>query len=227
MTKPTRVVRVLSLGQIDYTKALDIQKKCIELVKSRDEDFLVMQEHPPTITLGKNATEQDLVWNKSEFGDKGIAIVATDRGGKLTAHNPGQLVGYPIFNLEVHKLRTRAFVTKVEQALQKTLQHYGIDTTVFDDRPGLWSNEKKIAALGFRIEGRISSHGFAINVNNDLGIFKTINPCGFSSSSVTSMAHTLKDTTPAISDVSEVITKHIAQSFEQKVETIDNASFLQ
>ncbi len=220
MSKPRkRHLRPINLGKISYSEGLKAQQKFRLLVRQTTSDYLLLQEHLPTITLGKNASTNDLYWSESELVEQSIELVSTDRGGKLTAHNPGQLVGYPIFDMEAHGLRTREFVSKIEDALQKTLASFQIEAEIFGDRPGLWVSGKKIAALGFRIEDGISSHGFAINIKNCLSIYKGFKPCGFSSHDVTNMEQFLGDKTPSLGEVAALVTELIRMSFNQTIDT--------
>jgi lipoate-protein ligase B len=208
----------LNLGTIAYDKGLLLQKKLVDRVKSENCDYLLLQEHTPTITLGKNASEDDLLWDSSQIQAKGIDLVQVQRGGKLTAHIPGQLVGYPLFDLKVHALATRAFVSRIEGALQEAFALFGLEVETRSDRPGLWLGHKKLAALGFRIKDHISSHGFAINVHNDLEIFSGFKPCGFSADSVATMSEFLGKKTPKLDEVAEAVTASIARAFGQNVQ---------
>ncbi len=226
MIEAKRKLCVAPLGTISYKKGLKIQRDCIEIVKKENYDILLVLEHLPTITLGKNATDQDLIWSQNELEKRSIEIVSTERGGKLTAHNPGQLVGYPIFDIKKHALGTRDFVTKIELALQDTLKRFKIDSEVFRDKPGVWVDDKKVAALGFRVSEGVSSHGFAINIRNNLEIFQGFNPCGYSSDHVTSMERILGADGPSLSEVADVATELIAKSFNHVPETIDIANIL-
>ena len=148
------------------------------------------------------------------------------RGGKLTAHTPGQLVGYPIFDLGFHALATRAFVSRIEESLQNALAQFGLNVDAHSDRPGLWKGPKKIVSLGFRIKDRISSHGFSINIHNDLNIFRGFNPCGFAPESVANMKEFLSEKTPLLAEVANAVAGSIACSFEQNVQNLEDTSKL-
>ena len=186
-------------GRIDYGAAWDLQK---DLVAQRMAELglahqLLLLEHPHTYTLGRHADESNLLFNDAQLAQKGISVFHVDRGGDITYHGPGQLVGYPIMYLE--RLygrglgRTRQYVTAIEQTLLNTLHHFGIPADRFEGFRGVWvdgvNGLNKLAAIGVYVnKAGLSSHGFALNVHTDLSYFDGIVPCGIDDHGVTSMS---------------------------------------
>src|SRR6185312_8336856 len=205
------VISVLHLGLIDYATALRLQQSLVDLRKhGRISDVLLLLEHPPVITLGRNASQKNLLASPDALQKKGIELFESNRGGDITFHGPGQLVGYPIFDLRGFSPRLGAieFVRRVEEALIRTCGDMGIAAQRICGLTGVWtqgsdpeqragncseplsrtSDEKKIAAIGVHISRGITSHGFALNVSADLDYFKLIVPCGITDRAVTSIA---------------------------------------
>jgi lipoate-protein ligase B len=177
---------VCELGLVPYREALALQE-AVRAARQADAvpDVLLLLEHPPVYTRGRRTLPGELPFGDAWYSARGIEIVDVDRGGKLTYHGPGQLVGYPIVRLGpiVEFLRT------MEQAIVATLAGEGIEAGGADDRPtGVWVGERKIASLGIHVQRRVSTHGFAINVDNDLEPFSWIVPCGLDGVQITSVA---------------------------------------
>jgi len=177
------------LGCVEYGLALALQQECARRVLEEGaEPLLLLVEHPPTVTLGRQARRENLRLTESEYHDRGIELVQIQRGGDVTAHAPGQLVGYPIASLFRLKVSVPNWVKGNAEALRRVLARRGIAASWSDLHPGLWVEKRKIAAFGFQISRGVSRHGFALNVNNDLSLFDTIVPCGLRHLGVTSMA---------------------------------------
>jgi lipoyl(octanoyl) transferase len=183
---------VCNLGVIPYRDALAIQEQ-IRARRQADElpDTLLLLEHPPVYTRGRRSGSEDLPFGEDFYSAKGIDILSTDRGGKLTYHAPGQLVGYPIMRIDdVHRhLRTieDAIIAALAQegVHARSRHHDGIDYT------GVWVQERKIASIGVHVSHGVTTHGFAVNVNNDLEPFSWVLACGLPDVSMTSLAHEL------------------------------------
>ncbi len=183
---------VCNLGVIPYCDALAIQEQ-IRARRQADElpDTLLLLEHPPVYTRGRRSGSEDLPFGEDFYRAKGIDILSTDRGGKLTYHAPGQLVGYPIMRIDdVHRhLRTieDAIIAALAQegVHARSRHHEGIDYT------GVWVQERKIASIGVHVSRGVTTHGFAVNVNNDLEPFSWVLACGLPDVSMTSLAHEL------------------------------------
>ena len=198
------MISVLHLGTIDYATGVRLQRRLVELRKDgRIGDVLLLLEHVPVITLGRNAKATNVVASAELLSRRGVEVVQCDRGGDVTFHGPGQLVGYPIFNLREmpaengnpKTLGAVAYVRKLEEVLIRTCADFGIPSKRVAGLTGVWTDaneEAKIAAIGVHISRAVTSHGFALNVNVDLGYFNLIIPCGITSKPVTSLARELK-----------------------------------
>ncbi len=179
---------VIDLGMISYAKAYEIQLSYFEKrLNGEVPDILFLLEHYPVITLGKGGKENHLLLNEEALKERGIEFHKTTRGGDITYHGPGQLVGYPIFDLRNHGKKVSETVRKYEEALIRALSEFGIQATRLKGFPGVWVGNEKIAALGLAIRRWVTFHGFALNVNNDLTPFSYIIPCGLEGKGVTSM----------------------------------------
>jgi lipoyl(octanoyl) transferase len=189
------LLQVLQLGTIDYGTALKLQETLVELRKQgRIADTLLLLEHTPVITLGRNADAKNIVDSPESLAARGVEVFEIKRGGDVTFHGPGQLVGYPICDLRGFSPKVGAveFVRRLEEVLIRACTEFGIDSKRIPGLTGVWTNpddgsEKKIAAIGVHISRGITSHGFALNVTPDLESFKMIVPCGIADKAVTSM----------------------------------------
>ena len=251
-------MNVLQLGLVDYETALKLQQSLVELRKQdRIADTLLLLEHPPVITLGRNAKAQNLRASAAELAGCGVQIFECDRGGDITFHGPGQLVGYPIFNLRAftdeHGNRKTVgaveYVRRLEEALIRTCGDLGVATERVKGLTGVWTapdsreaakspptarrgrrrhggtekNEQaKIAAIGVHISRAVTSHGFALNVNNDLDYFNLIIPCGIADKPVTSIAkeirerRALRDAAPALQEVAHTVARNFGRVFQKQ-----------
>lgn len=215
------MISVVQLGQLDYAEGLRVQGKLVALRKAGEiGDVLLLLEHSPVITLGRNAKAANVLASADALAARGVEVLECDRGGDVTFHGPGQLVGYPIFDLrgfsrqpsavshqEVHVESTTEslpspssssrktlgavdYVRQLEEVLIRTCADFGIPTRRLKGLTGAWTEAEpasKIAAIGVHISRSVTSHGFALNVNTDLGYFNLIVPCGISAKPVTSM----------------------------------------
>ncbi len=176
-----RPLEVVDLGYTRYAAALEIQQK---LVKARQQgegvDTLLFVEHPHVVTLGRNGKLQHVLASEEILARSGIEYYETDRGGDVTYHGPGQVVGYPVLDLREWRRDVHAYFSGVEQALIDALAVFGIRAERIAERgyEGVWVNGAKIGAIGIHISRWVTSHGFALNVNTDLSYFKYIVPCG-------------------------------------------------
>jgi lipoyl(octanoyl) transferase len=178
-----RSLAILDLGRMRYAAALAIQQRLAgERKRGEGTDTLLFVEHPHVVTIGRNGKQQHLLASETILERSGIEFYETDRGGDVTYHGPGQLVGYPILDLREWRRDVRAYFRGVEQCLIEALAQFGIQAER-DPEPGcegVWVGGAKIAAIGIHISRWITSHGFALNVNTDLSYFKYIVPCGLS-----------------------------------------------
>ena len=188
------LLQVLDLGTVDYGTALKLQETLVDLRKrGRIADTLLLLEHPPVITVGRNAKAANIVASTEFLAERGVEVFEINRGGDVTFHGPGQLVGYPIVDLRQHtpKLGAVEFVRRMEETLIRACADWDIGAERVAGLTGVWTPEKKIAAIGVHISRGVTSHGFALNVTTDLEYFKLIVPCGISDKPVTSMEQEL------------------------------------
>jgi len=183
-----RELSYCDLGLIDYKEAWDMQKKILDLrVSGALPDMLLQLEHPHTYTLGKVTDKNNLIGSQEYLADMGISVYEIDRGGDITYHGPGQIVGYPIISLEKWKKDTHKYLRGLEEVIIKTLMHYGIEGTRNPKHTGVWIEDRKIAAIGIKVSRWVTMHGFAFNINSDLSFFSGIIPCGINDKGVTSL----------------------------------------
>ena len=201
---------ILDLGKSHYNEAWKIQKKLqSKRISGEIDDQLLLVEHFPVYTLGKNAPAEHLLINKSEE----ISIVQSDRGGNVTFHGPGQIVGYPILDLNNYRKSITWYMRELEQVIINILKDYGIKAQRKKGLTGVWVNDKKIAALGVRISRWVTMHGFSLNINPDLKYYQGIIPCGISQYGVTSMADLLDNSVPKMSEIKENLVGHFISKF--------------
>jgi lipoyl(octanoyl) transferase len=203
---------VRELGRVAYGRALELQSELAARRKAGEiPDHLLLLEHPHVITVGRNGRMSNLLASTEVLERSGVALAATDRGGDITYHGPGQLVGYPILDLRAWKRDVVAYVRAVEQVLIDTLAEFGIGAGRVNGCTGVWVDGAKIAAIGVHISRWVTSHGFALNVNTDMSYFQYIVPCGLTKP-VTSMARLGVQTT--VEEVSQRLAGHFARVFE-------------
>ncbi|MBI1956390.1 MAG: lipoyl(octanoyl) transferase LipB, partial [Acidobacteria bacterium] len=153
------------MGQVPYRQAWDLQQSLVERRKAREiEDTILFLEHPPVITLGRNAKREHVLSAPEILEQSGVEVVETDRGGEVTYHGPGQLVGYPILDLGAIRRDVVWYVRTLEEALIRTAKDFGLSAGRMEGRPGVWVNQAKVAAIGIHISRWVTSHGFALNL---------------------------------------------------------------
>jgi len=229
------VLSVLYLGRVPYREGLEIQTRLVELRKAGAiGDVLVMLEHPPVLTLGRNSVakgggRENLLLSEEALAARGVEVVETNRGGDITYHGPGQLVGYPIFDLrgpvrgERKWLGPVDFVRLMEEALIRTMADYGVATGRVPGRTGVWTRangsveEKKIAAIGIHVSAGVTSHGFALNVTTDLRDFEWIVPCGISDRGVTSLELESQSHELTLQTAAERVARQFGRVFDAQV----------
>lgn len=183
------------LGRVPYADALALQMQiCEQKKRGFDRDVLLLLEHPPTITLGRSGKIDHLLASEEYLKAQGIELWQSDRGGDITFHGPGQLVGYPILALQAEERDVRSYMRNLEESLMHLLAAYGIATQREPQYTGVWTQSGKIAAMGVHISRWITRHGFALNVNTDMAFYKLIIPCGIVGKAVTSMQQMLSRT---------------------------------
>ncbi len=216
------------LGLIEYKEAWDLQEKLFKeslKLKSQNKEIpnhLLFCEHPHVYTIGKSGSENNLLINNIELQKKGVSFFKINRGGDITYHGPGQIVGYPIINLEAFSLGVKQYIFLIEEVIIQTLKNYGIKSERLEGATGVWldtSNKlkaRKICAIGVRISRWITMHGFAFNVNTDLNYYNYINPCGFTNKGVTSMEKEL-DKKVDFREVKNLVKENFIRLFVSKL----------
>jgi len=239
------LISVLQLDTVDYLTALRLQEKLVALRKGDAiGDVLVLLEHLPVITLGRNAKTKNIIASPELLAQRGVEVFECDRGGDVTFHGPGQLVAYPILDIRgfPSESATRKtlgaieYVRRLEEVLIRTCADFGVPAKRIPGLTGVWTGEDarpptiggeeaKIAALGVHISQGVTSHGVALNVNNDLSFFDLIVPCGIASKGVTSMAEQLNRDVP-VQDVAYSFSRNFGVVFQSQMLWLDNLESL-
>jgi lipoyl(octanoyl) transferase len=215
------VVSLVNLGRLDYAASLALQEQvCALRQQERIGDVLLLVEHPPVLTLGRNGQRQHVVAAGELLARRDIPVFETNRGGDVTYHGPGQLVGYPILNLRgfTPPIGIVEYLRKLEEVLIRACADYGVLTQRAAGRAGVWTMpggavaEKKIAALGVHVSRGVTSHGFALNVTTDLRDFDLIVPCGIRDRGVTSM-EAEAEPAPSLEQMANSIARHFGRVF--------------
>jgi lipoyl(octanoyl) transferase len=249
------MISVVQLGVLDYAEGLRVQQRLVDLRKTGEiGDVLLLLEHSPVITLGRNARAANVVASPEVLAVRGVEVFECDRGGDVTFHGPGQLVGYPIFDLRGHELlpldgdlRSRTFagggaratqtrktlgavdyVRRLEEVLIRTCGEFGIPTRRVGGLTGAWTEAEpaaKIAAIGVHISRSVTSHGFALNVNTDLSYFDLIVPCGITAKPVTSMQKELGHEVD-LNEVAQAVSRNFGGVFGSQMLWVDTIDAL-
>ena len=182
-------LHVVHLGLVPYARALELQRAVARarISGAIAHDVLLLLEHPPVVTLGRSSKAQHLVATPAMLAESGVELFEAERGGDVTFHGPGQLVGYPIVNLRGHRQDLHWYLRQVEAVLIHALERLGIPAERSDGRTGVWTGGRKIASIGVHARDWVTWHGFALNVSNDLSYFDLIVPCGLSGVTMTSV----------------------------------------
>ena len=205
--------RVFNLDTVGFAEASHLQSELIELrLAGRIPDVILFLQHPPVLTIGAFGGEQNVIISQDVLKREGISIAHTDRGGDITYHGPGQLVGYLILDLKARGRDVHQYVHDLEEVVIRTLGDYSINAHRDPDYPGIWVGQEKICALGIRVVHWVTKHGFALNISNDLTPFSYINPCGITDRGTTSMQKVLGQK-PKIGEVTNSIMRHFSAVF--------------
>jgi lipoyl(octanoyl) transferase len=216
----SRIFDYSDLGLIDYKQCWDLQKEIFEQrYQNKINDTFFMLEHPHTYTLGKVADKENLLSTNDQMKELGISVYEIDRGGDITYHGPGQIVGYPIIKLSEWKEDTHAYLRGLEEAIIMTCKEYGLNPGRNPNYTGVWIGDRKIAAIGIKVSRWITMHGFAFNINTDLAYFGGIIPCGIKDKEVTSLKRELGREIP-IDEVKEKILKNFSEVFDYSMYSI-------
>ncbi len=201
----------------DYARAWDLQRRLVELRKVEAiPDVLLLCEHPHVITLGRNARRENLLLPEQELARCGVEVHSTDRGGDITYHGPGQLVGYPILDLKQVKRDVAAYMRSLEEVLIRVASDFGLMADRIPGLTGVWVGGEKLAAMGVHISRWVTSHGFALNVNADLKYFDLIVPCGLAARRATSLA-ALLGRLLLMAEVESGVVKHFGEVFVREM----------
>ncbi len=237
----SKKVQLLDLGMMDYKEAWDYQeqlfKKILDIkIKNRREEletetpnYFLYVEHPHVYTLGKSGDIENLLLNEKQLAEKGAMFYRINRGGDITYHGPGQIVGYPILDLENFFTDIHKYLRLLEEAIILTMAEYGLSATRSEGETGVWLDvgtpfARKICAMGVRASRWVTMHGFAFNVNANLGYFDNIIPCGIKDKGVTSLNVELGVEKVNEDEVKEKVLKHFAALFEAEVLVNENLS---
>ncbi len=181
-------LNLLDLGHMDYNETLALQE---DLFAKRQQnligDTLILVEHNPVLTLGRKGLRENILASDETLAKEGIEVIRIGRGGDVTYHGPGQIVGYPIINIRDKKMGVKDFVYNIEEVIIRACEKFGVEAYRDDINNGCWVNNKKITAVGFKVKKWVTMHGFAFNVNTNLEHFKYIIPCGIADREATSL----------------------------------------
>jgi lipoyl(octanoyl) transferase len=230
-------IHLLQLGRVSYAKGLRVMQEVVAARKAQAiGDTLILLEHPPVLTLGRNATRANILATDEELASKGVAVHEINRGGDVTYHGPGQLVGYPVFDLRGDLPGKRGphlgpvdFVRLMEEALILTCKDFGVPAQRVCKRTGVWTlaggtvAEKKVAAIGIHVSQAVTSHGFALNVSPDLRDFEWIVPCGIADREVTSLELESPQTpSPTMEQAANSAAANFGRVFQRQVLAVES-----
>ncbi len=231
------MISVIQLGRVDYATGLELQRSLVELRKKGEiGDVLLLLEHAPVITLGRNAKRQNVIATDELLRQRGVGLWECDRGGDVTFHGPGQLVGYPIVDLRASiradgqkkTLGAVEYVRRLEEVLIRTCAEFGVAAQRVTGLTGVWTQKPepgKIAAIGVHISRGVTSHGFALNVTTDLEYFDLIVPCGIRDKKVTSLAQE-SPRAPGLQQACESVSRNFGLVFQQQMLWVDTLDAL-
>jgi len=215
---------VVGLGRQPYGEALELQRRIARgrIEKEIPRDVLLLVEHPPVVTLGRGSQPAHLPVPREHLTSQGIDLFDIERGGDVTFHGPGQLVGYPIYDLTEHKRDLHWFLRQLEEALIRALNELGIAGERRQHYTGVWTGGRKIASIGIHVKQWVSWHGFALNVTTDLSYFDLIVPCGIPNVVMTSVKQELNERTPrdVWSRAAECVVMGFCEVFGQQAQPV-------
>ena len=217
---------VAHLGLVPYARALELQRAVARarISGAIAHDVLLLLEHPPVVTLGRSSKAQHLVATPAMLAERGVELYEAERGGDVTFHGPGQLVGYPIVNLRGHRQDLHWYLRQVEAVLMRALESLGLPAERSEGRTGVWTSGRKIASIGVHARDWVTWHGFALNVSNDLSYFDLIVPCGLSGVAMTSIGRELGGAAPSVAKVAETVVRSFGSVFALDPESLEPAN---
>jgi lipoyl(octanoyl) transferase len=209
-------VWIVRAGLVPYAEAFAAQRRIAEARAARRiPDVLLLLEHPPVYTTGRRTTGDELPMGVEWYRMQGIEVCETDRGGRVTYHGPGQLVGYPIVSLKPYGDDVHAYVRRLERVVIDGLGQHGVDAAAVEGVTGIWVGERKIGSIGVHVSRGVTTHGFAVNVNNDLQPFEWVVPCGIEGCRVTSLSREL-GAEQDLDAFASTIAERFANAFERE-----------
>lgn len=208
-------MHVLHLGLVPYARGLELQRSVARARTSGEiaHDVLLLLEHPPVVTLGRSSKAKNLIASPALLAARGVDQFEAERGGDVTFHGPGQLVGYPIVNLRGHKLDLHWYLRQVEAVLMHALESIGIHAERSEGRTGVWTSGRKIASIGVHARDWVTWHGFALNVSTDLSYFDLMVPCGLAGVEMTSVSKELGAGAPSLDLVAAIVAESFGTVF--------------
>ncbi len=217
MIQASRTCRWDWLARVPYQSGLDLQSALVTRRQAGTvDDTLLLLEHPPVITLGRSAARDNVHLSPAVLEEKGVELFQTGRGGDVTFHGPGQVVGYPVMDLNPDRRDVHRYIRDLEDVLMRTAADYDVEATRVQGLTGIWVGMDKLAAIGVRISRWVTSHGFAFNVETDLSWFDLIVPCGIHGRGVTSLARLLDRPVPC-EEVAARAARHFGEVFQRKM----------
>ncbi|MBA2685307.1 MAG: lipoyl(octanoyl) transferase LipB [Gemmatimonadaceae bacterium] len=220
-------LHVVQLGLVPYARALELQRAVARARISGEieHDVLLLLEHPPVVTLGRSSKAKNLVASPALLSARGVELFEAERGGDVTFHGPGQLVGYPIVNLRGHKQDLHWYLRQVEAVLMHALASIGIPAQRSEGRTGVWTDAgSKIASIGVHARDWVTWHGFALNVSTDLSYFDLMVPCGLAGVTMTSVAAELGTGAPELATVAEIVAASFGEIFSRAPSPLEPAA---
>jgi lipoyl(octanoyl) transferase len=212
-----RTCHVEQIGLVDYADGLRLQRERVAARKADlIPDTLLLLDHPHVYTLGRNAKKDNILLSVEQLTTRGVQVFEIDRGGDVTYHGPGQLVGYPILDLTEHRRDIAWYMRSLEEVLIRVARDYGIEAGRLSGAPGVWVGNDKLVAMGVHISRWVTSHGFAFNVNTDLRYFEWIVPCGLHDKGVTSLQKLLGRRIE-MDEVAERVVLHFGRVFDLEI----------
>lgn len=211
-----RELWTVPMGLVGYAEALELQRNIARdrISGAIKQDVLLLLEHRPVVTLGRSSKEQHLVASREYLAENGVELFEAERGGDVTFHGPGQLVGYPIMDLKRHRQDLHWYLRQLEQVMIDMLSDYGIPAERRPGLTGVWTRGKKIASIGVHARDWVTWHGFALNATTNLSFFDLIVPCGISGVVMTSISRELGLERLAMTDVRDRVTASFARAFD-------------
>jgi lipoyl(octanoyl) transferase len=224
-----RELWTVPLGRVPYAEALELQRSIARdrISGAISQDVLLLMEHPPVVTLGRSSKGKNLTASPEFLESRGVELFEVERGGDVTFHGPGQLVGYPIIDLKRHRQDLHWYLRSIEQALIDALADYGIPGERNTSYTGVWTRGKKIASIGVHARDWVTWHGFALNVTTELSYFNLIVPCGIDGVIMTSIARELGVEEVSAHDVTERVTAKFAEAFDLTAVVTSRSALLQ